>query len=75
MYLVVELQTNDQGVTAFLTDTKASRSAADQKYHTILAAAAVSGLPIHSACIIDPYGNVVINESYVSGTRREEIVE
>lgn len=75
MYLVVELQTNDQGVTAFLTDTKATRAAADQKYHTILAAAAVSGLPIHSACIIDPYGNVVISDCYEHGTRREEIVE
>lgn len=75
MYLVVELQTNEQGVTAFLTDTKATRSAADQKYHTILAAAAVSGLPIHSACIIDPYGQVVINDAYVNGTRRDEIVE
>lgn len=75
MYLVVELQTNDQGVTAFLTDTKATRAAADQKYHTILAAAAVSGLPIHSACVIDPYGKVVISDCYESGTRRDEIVE
>ena len=75
MFLVVELQTNDQGVTAFLTDTKATRAAADQKYHTILAAAAVSGLPIHSACVIDPYGNVVISDCYQSGTRRDEIVE
>lgn len=75
MFLVVELQTNDQGVTAFLTDTKATRAAADQKYHTILAAAAVSGLPIHSAAILDPTGRCVMNECYVNGTREEEIVE
>lgn len=74
MYLVVELQTNDQGVTAFLTDVKATRQAANQKYHTILAAASVSGLPIHSACILDPTGRCLISECYVNGTREEEIV-
>ena len=75
MYLVVELQTNDQGVTAFLTDIKPTRQTANQKYHTILASASVSGLPIHSACIIDPTGRCLVSECYINGNREEEIAE
>ena len=52
MYIVIEIQTNASGavgnfVWAFVTENEAF-----SKYHTVLAAAAVSGLPCHSCVIL-----------------------
>jgi len=53
-YIVIELQTNEKGVTGVIPVAYDDLNLARQKYHTILAAAAVSALPIHGAVILDP---------------------
>lgn len=52
-YIVMEIQVNN-GDIATLTDVYEDIGIAQQKYHTILAAAAVSDLPVHGAVILDP---------------------
>lgn len=52
MYVVIELQkTGDQ--VASLTYNYATRNEADSKFYTIMAAAALSNVPVHSAMVLD----------------------
>lgn len=63
-YLVIELQTfNDGSMTspAYAYDTQAS---AENKYHTILASAAVSKLPKHAAVLMTNDGYVMETKCY-----------
>lgn len=61
MFLVLEIQTTEtnMSVIPLKYDTLAE---AKQQYHTVLAAAAVSSVPIHTAMIINPYGQIVSAE-------------
>lgn len=63
MIVVMELQTTG-GVTALLTDTFDNRNAAENKYHTILSAAAVSNVEEHAAVMMDHKGFVIKNDIY-----------
>lgn len=66
-YIVVEFQTTEQlgsDNTSVLTDVFASKDLAEQKYHTVLAAAAVSGLKYHGALLMDAFGNVMKMDHY-----------
>lgn len=63
MYIVTELQTNGE-TTAILNYTYTDKSVALQKYHTILAAAAVSQVEVHTAMIINEIGLVEYRESF-----------
>jgi len=63
-YIVMEYQTTDADVTSALTSVHSTREEAEQKYHTILAAAAVSGLKYHGALIMDAFGEVLKVEHY-----------
>lgn len=63
MYLVVEIQTAG-GKVSTLTYQYEQIELAEQKYYTILAAAAVSSLDVHAAMILDCCGNVLKNEFY-----------
>lgn len=65
-YIVIELQTTN-GTTAALVNTYATRNEAEQKYHTILAAAAVSNVEIHAAVILTPDGMEIMNQAYHHG--------
>ena len=58
-YLVIEIQkfANDQMSTP--TYAYDSQNSAEAKYHTILAAAANSQLPVHSALLINEEGNLI----------------
>ena len=51
-YLVVEMQT-DKGTTSTLTYQYTDYALAQQKYFTILSAAVVSQIDVHSAYIVD----------------------
>lgn len=64
MYIVLELQTSDDGNLAYLATTHKTRPEADSKYHLILSSAAVSQLPVHGAVILDECGLVYGNETY-----------
>ena len=62
-YIVIELQTNGNS-TANLVTTHDTREAAESKYHTILAAAAVSSVEIHAATILTPDGFQLMYQAY-----------
>lgn len=62
-YIVIELQTNND-VTSTLSSTYDNYPQAEQKYHTILAAASVSSVPLHSAAMLTERGNLVKHECY-----------
>ena len=62
-YIVIELQTID-GTTSAITNVYSSYPLAEQAYHTILAAAAVSDVTIHSASMLTERGNLVKYECY-----------
>lgn len=63
-YIVLELQTNTDGTVGNLVYSFADRNQAEQKYHTILAAAAVSNLPKHAAIILADDGRSLMYQCY-----------
>jgi hypothetical protein len=70
MYIVTELQTNGEA-TAILNDTFTDKGLALQKYHTILASAAVSEVEVYTAMIINEIGLVEYRESFDRRTDEE----
>lgn len=63
MFLVIEIQKSESGLAALCTQHDTLREA-QSKYHQVLAYAAVSGLPRHSAAILNEAGANICNESY-----------
>lgn len=55
-YIVLEIQTQADGTVATLSDSFNDLNSAYNKYYTVLAYAAISTLPRHSACLIDNTG-------------------
>lgn len=74
MYIVIELQTNADGTVGNLVYQYASRDEAESKFHYILAAAAVSTLPVHAAVMLTNAGTMVKSEYYRHGGEPEEEV-
>ena len=64
MYIVIELQKNAEGVVSNLVTSHNTLAEAESKYHFILAAAAVSEIPVHSAIIVSEEGFAVQNKCY-----------
>ena len=62
MYIVIEIQKNDQVAT--IVNSYADRNVAEQKYHQILAAASVSSVQIHSAVMLEEDGRLLKRETY-----------
>lgn len=69
MYFVEEIQTYADGSAAQLPFGPLEESAAEQKYHICLAAAAVSALPCHAVVMLDAEGRLIKREKY---THKEE---
>lgn len=67
MYIVIELQTDASGGVGNLVYKYDSLNEAEAKYHSILAAAAVSALPVHAAAILTNAGTLVRSEYYMHG--------
>jgi len=67
-YIVIEIQVAQDGAVATIAAAYEDYGAAFNKYHTILAAAAVSALPVHSAIVLDPYGNTLAKQAYTHDT-------
>ena len=63
MFTVIELQTTN-GTTSALTFIFTNENQANKKYHEVLSYAAVSEVDIHSACILNEFGNILKNEFY-----------
>lgn len=71
-YIVIEIQGNDQGTVSAIPISYEDYWTAQQKYHTVLSFAAVSDLPIHSAVILSPYGDVIESKYYNHRTSEPE---
>ena len=71
MYIVFEIQYNGK-TAATLTNVYETANDANAKYHTILASAAVSSLPVHSAVIMDETGNLIKSEFYRHASEEAE---
>lgn len=67
MYIVIELQKNDQGVVSNIVTAFDTLAEAESKYYTILAAAAISKVPVHSAIIVSEEAFPVKHQCYKYG--------
>ena len=67
-YIVIEIQVNANGSVGTLAYSYDSYNMAQQQYHTMLAAAAVSALPVHSAVVLDVTGELIDRQAFVRGT-------
>lgn len=64
MYIVVELQKNEAGFVSNIVTAFDTLAEAENKYYTILAAAAISRIPVHSAIIVSEEGFPVKHQCY-----------
>lgn len=69
MYIVLEIQTFDNGQVATLPPTiKATRDEAESVYHSILSYAALSELPMHAAILMTSEGKEIMHQAYTHAT-------
>ena len=64
MYFVIEIQKQKDGAPANIVTSHESLAEAESKYYSILAAAAVSDLPVHGAIIVSEEAFPVRNQCY-----------
>ena len=69
-YVVIELQDNGESV-ANLVNAYDNVYQAEQKYHQVLSAAAVSSVPCHSAVMMNSEGQYIKSEAYKHGENQE----
>ena len=63
-YIVMEFQTTNADATSTIVTVHTTREEAEQKYHMILSAAAVSGLKYHGALLMNAFGTIHKVEHY-----------
>lgn len=56
MYEIIELQKNADGTLGMITEQAATEQQAFSVFHTKLAFAAISNVPVHSVCILSDEG-------------------
>lgn len=71
MYLVIEIQKMNGGQLAHLVTTHEEQPEAEQKFHAVLSAAAVSAVDVHSAVMLDDTGERIKGETYYHGHAEE----
>ena len=64
-YIVIEIQKNSEGTIGNFVFAFDNLPAAENKYHTILAAAAISSIPCHAAVMLNETGYCIKHEHYV----------
>lgn len=64
MFIVIELQTNSDGTLGNFVWTYSSLPEAESKFHSVLAAAAVSELPKHACVIMNEEGRCFRSQCY-----------
>jgi len=64
MYIVIELQTAADGSVGNFVWAFAELNDAEAKYHSVLASAAVSALPVHSCVILRNDGLQIAAQAY-----------
>ena len=63
MYIVIEIQAGN--TVATIVNSYADRNTAENKYHSVLAAAAVSEVPKHGAVMLTEEGTRLKSECYI----------
>lgn len=63
-YIVVEIQTSAEGTVSTIVTSHDNKLDAENKYHSVLAYAAISDLPTHAAVILTNEGRTVKTEMY-----------
>ena len=63
-YIVLEMQTNAEGAVATLVTQKDTLAEAQSAYYMILAAAAVSQVPYHSAMLLTNEGILLLSMGF-----------
>lgn len=66
-FIVIELQTNQNGTVANLVFDYDNRNEAEAKYHSILAVAAISNVPTHAAVMLTSDGGYIAAQAYEHG--------
>lgn len=66
-YVVIELQTNSDGVLGTLVWHYTDEMQAQSKYHSVLAAAAISTLPRHAATMLADDGSYIQHQCFEHG--------
>lgn len=64
MYIILEVQTNADSTVGTLITSYENQNEAESKYHTVLASAAISTLPKHTAFMLTDDGYVIKSECY-----------
>ena len=72
MYYVIEIQTNADGTHGTLVNNYTDRNAAMAKYHTVLAAAAVSQVLVHACAVLTREGAQIAHEAFIHPVETEE---
>lgn len=71
MFIVTEIQTSAGGTVSTLTWSYADRNAAEEQFHRVLTAAAVSALPKHAALMYSEEGFPLRHECYKHAVQPE----
>ena len=71
MFYVIEMQTNGTQA-ANIVSTYESRNEAMSKYHTVLAAAAISPVEVHACVVMDEEGRYEARDCYIHRAEPEE---
>ena len=72
-YLVIEIQKFEGGSMSTPSYAFDNLNSAEAKWHTILASAAVSKLPVHSAVLLNETGYCIASKSYSHEEDPEEV--
>lgn len=72
-YIVIEIQTMQDGTVGNFVFAYADRMQAEAKYHAVLSSAAVSAVPLHAASLLQADGRLLGCESY--DHRQDEVEE
>lgn len=64
MYIAVEIKEKIDGTVEVSNYKKETRDLAEQAFHSIMAAAAVSSHPVHSGLILNTEGQTLKKECY-----------
>jgi hypothetical protein len=69
MYVAIEQKLKEDGTYEVSTFKKETRDEAEKAFHSILAGAATSTHPVHSAVILNPEGVSIKHECYKHETK------
>lgn len=59
MYIIQEIQTNGATSSLLPAVTKADRAEAESVWHSVMASAAISAVPVHTVILYDEHGNII----------------